>query len=560
MKRIIVAISIAATLLLFWADAASAKDGWDLYRKARPTGLAKLVADSYVAGKVLTPFGVPEGPPIEYDRTANMDSVTIVIGPIGPDFFYSYPEWPARFASHDVILLKGNPPNSNKEYTIIVIQEESVIDPGASFIYDKENPILLQFWTGLDPEEPTTTIGAPDGEIVNFIGSGRTEKLFPEEIGSFGITGAGSIAMHNVVIADHQYGMSVNLTNFRNSSVTGSGVYVFNNTIGFIPPGDPDNRMQAGGREYDAQLNLTDSWFGNNLYADIGPIRKYSRFGGTISQSALMSPRPIIVEDIGKQWIERKLELRDCAYNADIIPYLDAQFSFASKMVKLTQAVNGSVSQYWPIEAPLLLFDSNHDGILDTGDLKYLADRFSQPIGGLEVPWYLDTNNNGAVDLEDLLVAGFQYTGTASVEEMANSAKAESLATVLVRYPDIVAAVRQNTTLWDALGSLLAPTAIKDESTAKPSQFALHQNYPNPFNSQTTIRFAIGRPTEVQLVVRDLLGRVVRVLTQEYLGIGIYSEKWDGKNEQGVDVGSGVYLYEMKAGSERLVKKLMILR
>lgn len=558
MKRIIVVVLSAAALLLFWADAASAqeKEGWDVYRRARPAGLAKLPAP---VGKLLAPFGVPEGPPIEYDRTVNMDSVTIVIGPSEPMF--SYDKFITVITKNDVVLLKGNPPDDRKRYNDIALYFGIQIEPGAVIVFDREHPVMLGFLSSFDPETPTATIGTPGGEMVNFIGSGRTEKLFPEEVGSFGIAGSGDITMHNTIIHNHQYGMSVGPTNFKNSSLAGSGVYVFNNTVGLIPPGDPNNEMRFGVKEFEVKLNLTDSWFGNNLYADIGPIRKYSRFGGTLSNTALMSPRPIVVEDMGEQWIDRKLELRDCVFGADVLPYLDERVSFASSMVALTETdQNGFISQFWPQVPPVVSFDYNDNGMIDTGDLRYLADRFSQPINGSEVPWYLDGNGNGVVDLEELLAVGFAYTGAASVEELANSAKAESLATVLVRYPDIVAAVRQNTTLWDALGSLLAPTAIKDESTAKPSQFALHQNYPNPFNSQTTIRFAIGRPTEVQLVVRDLLGRVVRVLTQEYLGIGIYSEKWDGKNEQGVDVGSGVYLYEMKAGSERLVKKLMILR
>lgn len=569
MKRAPVFLSLALLLAFVLVSdvCAQEQEGWDVYRKARPKGIAKLSVQSPALGKILAPLGIPEGPPIEYDRTVTMDSVTIVIGPSEPDQFYGFPKSKPKFKKDDVVLLKANPPNGWTGYNLFVLEHGAKIEPGAVFVYDVEYPVMLQIYTSNDytGQDTSAIIGAPDGEIVNFIGSGRTEKLFPEQVGSFGLTGAGNIIMHNVVIHNHQYGLSMNLTNFRNSKIEGSNVYVFNNTIGFVPPGDPENKMRKnlglnGYKEFDAQLNLTDSWFSGNWYADIGPIMKYSRFGGTVTSSALISPRPVWVEDIGQQWIDRKLELRDCGFKADVMPYLDERISFAKNMVKLTETINGSVSQYWPIQAPNIAFDINRNGVLDINDLKYLADRFSQPINGANVPWYLDYNNNGVVDLEDLLAAGFQYTNTTSINELANSAKAESLATVLVRYQLIVDAIKADTKLWNVFGPLLTPTAVEDEQAAIPSKFALNQNYPNPFNSQTIIRFTIEKDGEVRLVIRNLLGRVVRTLVQEHKESGWHTQKWDGRNEMGVPLASGVYLYELRSGSEYLVRKLMILR
>ncbi|PIQ80118.1 MAG: hypothetical protein COV79_02205 [Parcubacteria group bacterium CG11_big_fil_rev_8_21_14_0_20_41_14] len=108
----------AVALLLFWADAASAeKDGWDVYRLARPQGIAKMVNQSPALGKILAPFGVPKGPPIEYDRTVTMDSVTIVIGPSEPA--WETRKWIPVIKKNDIVLLKGDPPYPAKAYNVI---------------------------------------------------------------------------------------------------------------------------------------------------------------------------------------------------------------------------------------------------------------------------------------------------------------------------------------------------------------------------------------------------------------------------------------------------------
>lgn len=104
-----------------------------------------------------------------------------------------------------------------------------------------------------------------------------------------------------------------------------------------------------------------------------------------------------------------------------------------------------------------------------------------------------------------------------------------------------------------------------DKSTQK--KFRLHQNYPNPFNSTTIIPFQIDKSYNVKIGIYDLLGKEIKLLESRILSRGNYSAKWDGKNNYGANVASGIYLYTFKAkaldGSKETFQKsskLLLLR
>lgn len=82
---------------------------------------------------------------------------------------------------------------------------------------------------------------------------------------------------------------------------------------------------------------------------------------------------------------------------------------------------------------------------------------------------------------------------------------------------------------------------------ALPKQFALHQNFPNPFNPATTIRYDLPKPAQVNLTIYNILGQKVRTLVNAFETAGYKSVVWDGKNEFGHPVGSGVYIYRLSA-------------
>ncbi|MDI6807893.1 MAG: CARDB domain-containing protein [Candidatus Eisenbacteria bacterium] len=93
-----------------------------------------------------------------------------------------------------------------------------------------------------------------------------------------------------------------------------------------------------------------------------------------------------------------------------------------------------------------------------------------------------------------------------------------------------------------------------------PTVLALHQSHPNPFSSQTTIRFDLPTSVQTSLIVYDVMGRVVRKLISGVTPAGFHAIQWDGVDERGHKVSSGVYVYRLEAHGKALSRKLVVLR
>jgi hypothetical protein len=105
-------------------------------------------------------------------------------------------------------------------------------------------------------------------------------------------------------------------------------------------------------------------------------------------------------------------------------------------------------------------------------------------------------------------------------------------------------------------------TDVKDEAKeqGKPADFSLSQNYPNPFNPSTTMNYSVDRKGLVLLVIYDVLGRQVRTLVNERKERGSYSVRWDGKDDEGQQLSSGVYFYQLKICDYTSSKKMLLLK
>ena len=100
------------------------------------------------------------------------------------------------------------------------------------------------------------------------------------------------------------------------------------------------------------------------------------------------------------------------------------------------------------------------------------------------------------------------------------------------------------------------------ELQSTPREFALHQNFPNPFNPDTTIKYDLAESADVTLQIYNVLGQVVRTLVaSEAQNAGRYQIRWNGMDERGVPVSSGIYFYQISAdGKFSDVRKLMLLK
>ena len=104
----------------------------------------------------------------------------------------------------------------------------------------------------------------------------------------------------------------------------------------------------------------------------------------------------------------------------------------------------------------------------------------------------------------------------------------------------------------------------KDSKTRVVKSFSLYQNYPNPFNPETTIRFDIPANNQPQIMVNlniyNLQGQLVRTLLDEEKSSGEYSVKWNGLDNNGEKVTTGIYLYTITAGDFKATNKMAILK
>lgn len=91
-------------------------------------------------------------------------------------------------------------------------------------------------------------------------------------------------------------------------------------------------------------------------------------------------------------------------------------------------------------------------------------------------------------------------------------------------------------------------------------EFELKQNYPNPFNPSTSIQYNINTDGMVNLEVYDLLGQRINVLVNEYKKAGDHKSFWNGRNNNGQEVSSGIYFFHLKFANRLLVKKGILLK
>ncbi len=102
--------------------------------------------------------------------------------------------------------------------------------------------------------------------------------------------------------------------------------------------------------------------------------------------------------------------------------------------------------------------------------------------------------------------------------------------------------------------------SVNDPVAGAPKQFALHQNYPNPFNPSTAITYDIKDPGKVSIKIYNTLGQEVRTLVNAKQNAGTYSIMWDGRNNAGQAVSSGIYIYRMQTGNFIQSRKMMFLK
>lgn len=109
----------------------------------------------------------------------------------------------------------------------------------------------------------------------------------------------------------------------------------------------------------------------------------------------------------------------------------------------------------------------------------------------------------------------------------------------------------------EASNEEFAEATLVDE---RISSFELGDNYPNPFNPTTEISYQVPEPSEVHITIYNLLGERITQLVNEYKDVGNYTIRWNGTDNMGNQVSNGVYLYELRAGGFKQVKRMSFIK
>ena len=104
------------------------------------------------------------------------------------------------------------------------------------------------------------------------------------------------------------------------------------------------------------------------------------------------------------------------------------------------------------------------------------------------------------------------------------------------------------------------PTLVREDEEILPGHFRLSQSYPNPFNNQAVIKYSLFKRTEVSLVIYNVLGQKVRTLVNNERQSGDVSVTWDGKDDRGRDLSSGIYFYQLRAGESAETRRMVLLK
>ena len=208
-----------------------------------------------------------------------------------------------------------------------------------------------------------------------------------------------------------------------------------------------------------------------------------------------------------------------------------------------------------------LVGDVNGDGTVNILDLVFVASHFDAPDATAA-----DVNGDGVVNIQDLVLVANSFGSVAAAPSVQTLHASDvqhwvELAKRAVTDRAIQKSVTAQSYTYEqgiqVLEQLLA--------TLAPKSTALLANYPNPFNPETWIPYRLAKGSDVQLRIYDTQGRLVRHLDIGHQAAGVYQTRsraayWDGRNEIGEAVASGLYFYTLTAGDFSATRKMLILK
>jgi flagellar hook assembly protein FlgD len=142
------------------------------------------------------------------------------------------------------------------------------------------------------------------------------------------------------------------------------------------------------------------------------------------------------------------------------------------------------------------------------------------------------------------------------------STSTEVVNNALITFTDENDTTNSYSALTDSLGNYTIGliTGIDDNTSLVPTKFELAQNYPNPFTSETAITYKLNKQSDVLVTIYDILGREVKNYEIGWQSAGVHGILWDGRNDLGERVSTGIYFYKLQMGKESLVNKMVFMK
>ncbi len=256
--------------------------------------------------------------------------------------------------------------------------------------------------------------------------------------------------------------------------------------------------------------------------------------------------------------------------NLTKLTVLDLSDNYISDFLPITDLIDNLIEYDFSnqTEPPFSFADVNRDNTVNLADLVAIASNFADPdleaLARMNI--YPDVNGDGLVNLIDLLIAASEIDAAAAAPTLSKN----QIEKYNLTAKDLAAWIRLAKQLnltepnlqqgIDVLEQLLAILSTQDRL---PKNTALLPNYPNPFNPETWIPYQLAKTSDVSISIHSADGKLVRSLELGQLPAGVYKHKsraayWDGRNELGESVASGVYFYTLTANDFKATGKMFI--
>ena len=253
----------------------------------------------------------------------------------------------------------------------------------------------------------------------------------------------------------------------------------------------------------------------------------------------------------------------------DIIAvYFDGMYGATIKSIKVallnTQSISGQIFDYTGVLRPTPLGDPLSTAFSVQGTQDLTAAPYPDPFPN----WVEYDVSDQGISAENDFVIAFDYDGGNNV--------IVGLYESTTQYHSYTYLSQNDPPDWYFLTSGSYPgnvwvymiravvdlgvTGVEDEIEIMPTSFTLEQNYPNPFNPSTTIRYQVPEQSVVSIKVYDMIGREVATLVNEAKPAGAYEANWNGMNNSGQHVSSGVYFYTISTKDFVQTKKMILMK